>query len=103
MFDLRYLRYWHSRYNKLVFEGKLSRPAIIIESCAPVASGYCEATTPVTIYIDPTLTKVEARQILLHEMIHQWQIESGLPMDHGRSFKQWETPCELLTGLRPWL
>lgn len=102
MFDLKYLRYWHTRYNKIVFEGKLKRPKIVIEPCGKNA-GYCEGTRPATIYIDPELTRIEARQVLLHEMIHQWQFENGQAIGHGPSFKQWETPCHLLTGLHPWL
>ena len=30
----------------------------------------------------------EAEQTLLHEMIHQWQAESGRPVDHGAMFRQ---------------
>jgi SprT-like family len=29
----------------------------------------------------------EAVETLIHEMVHQWQDESGVPVDHGRSFK----------------
>jgi len=29
----------------------------------------------------------EALQTLLHEMVHQWQDESGLPLDHGSRFR----------------
>ena len=25
---------------------------------------------------------------LLHEMVHQWQVESGAPLGHGRLFRQ---------------
>jgi hypothetical protein len=25
---------------------------------------------------------------MLHEMVHQWQAESGLPVDHGAAFRQ---------------
>lgn len=103
MFDLRYLRYWHTRYNRLVFGGELPTPTLVIADLLGEAAGYCEATTPATITIHLALTRKEARSILLHEMVHQWQHLNGLPMDHGRSFKQWETPCELLTGLRLWL
>ena len=28
-----------------------------------------------------------ASETLLHEMVHQWQCESGLPLDHGASFR----------------
>ena len=30
----------------------------------------------------------EAFHTLLHEMVHQWQDESGLPIDHGRDFRR---------------
>jgi len=29
----------------------------------------------------------EAMETLIHEMVHQWQDESGLPVDHGRRFR----------------
>ncbi len=29
----------------------------------------------------------EAMDTLLHEMVHQWQDETGLPVDHGRTFR----------------
>ena len=29
-----------------------------------------------------------AADTLLHEMIHQWQHETGLPLDHGREFRR---------------
>ncbi|HEU4787693.1 MAG TPA: SprT-like domain-containing protein, partial [Gemmatimonadaceae bacterium] len=29
----------------------------------------------------------EALHTLLHEMVHQWQDETGLPLDHGRRFR----------------
>jgi hypothetical protein len=30
----------------------------------------------------------EVRETLLHEMIHQWQAESGRPVDHGPAFRR---------------
>lgn len=102
MLDLRFLRYWHSRYNKLVFDGKLSKPAIVLAEYQPDWVGACEVDKTTSIYIAPYLTREEARRVLLHEMIHQWQHEHKLPMNHGMSFKQWETPCHLLSGLQPW-
>jgi hypothetical protein len=30
----------------------------------------------------------EVEHTLLHEMVHQWQAESGLPVDHGQIFRQ---------------
>ena len=30
----------------------------------------------------------EVEHTLLHEMVHQWQVESGLPLDHGPGFRR---------------
>jgi SprT-like family protein len=30
----------------------------------------------------------EIEHTLLHEMVHQWQAETGLPVDHGRAFRR---------------
>lgn len=30
----------------------------------------------------------EVRHTLLHEMVHQWQAETGRPVDHGREFRR---------------
>jgi hypothetical protein len=30
----------------------------------------------------------DALETLLHEMVHQWQAETGLPLDHGRHFRK---------------
>ena len=30
----------------------------------------------------------EVGKTLLHEMVHQWQVESGLPLDHGAEFRR---------------
>ena len=30
----------------------------------------------------------DALQTLVHEMVHQWQAETGLPLDHGRHFRR---------------
>lgn len=30
----------------------------------------------------------EVEHTVLHEMVHQWQAESGLPVDHGREFRR---------------
>jgi hypothetical protein len=31
---------------------------------------------------------VEVEHTLLHEMVHQWQAETGLAVDHGRGFRR---------------
>jgi SprT-like family len=39
----------------------------------------------------------EVEHTMLHEMVHQWQAESGLPVDHGPAFR--EKAAEL--GIQP--
>lgn len=97
MVDARYLRYWHTRFNRLCFEGKLRRIPVELAECMPDAMGLCWGDR---IAIDRYLPAPDARATLLHEMVHQWQHENGLPMHHGRTFTQWEEPCFRLTGLR---
>ena len=31
---------------------------------------------------------IEVERTLLHEMVHQWQVEHGLPLDHGPAFRR---------------
>jgi len=38
-----------------------------------------------------------ATETLLHEMVHQWQCETGLPLDHGQAFRR----KALEVGIRP--
>ena len=38
----------------------------------------------------------EVEHTLLHEMVHQWQAETGLPVDHGAAFRR-----KAATGRRP--
>ncbi len=101
MLTLRYLRYWHTRYNKQCFGGRLGKPILEILPNDPDAHGYCIGTEPVTIQIEQTSDLYLARRVLLHEMIHQWQMENKLGIDHGSTFKRKATQCFDLTGLSP--
>jgi hypothetical protein len=37
---------------------------------------------------------------LLHEMVHQWQAENGLPVDHGAVFRRKAQEVGVLPGAR---
>jgi hypothetical protein len=46
---------------------------------------------PLEIAVSRTHLKhgwVEVEQTVLHEMVHQWQAESALPVDHGTAFRR---------------
>ena len=86
----------HEHYNAMLFGGRLSRIAIRISGrmrnrlgqySAPCASGR-----PAEITISRRHIRrhgwEEALHTLLHEMVHQWQAESGMPIDHGREFRR---------------
>jgi hypothetical protein len=36
----------------------------------------------------------------LHEMVHQWQAETGLPVDHGASFRRKAREVGVLPGAK---
>jgi hypothetical protein len=86
----------HEHYNAMLFGGQLSRIAIRISGrmrnrlgqySAPCASGR-----PAEITISRRHIRrhgwEEALHTLLHEMVHQWQAENGMPIDHGREFRR---------------
>lgn len=101
MLTLRYLRYWHSRFNKQCFGNQLSKPDLQIIPWDEAHLGWCHKTKPVKIEICDTSDLVSARRALLHEMIHQWQLETGQPFGHGPSFQRKATQCFDSTGLSP--
>lgn len=96
MLTLRYLNYWHTRYNNLVFDGKLKRANIKIKVIAE--GGWCIDHQPVEIWIKKGSKLADARAYLLHEMVHQWQLEYEQPFGHGHSFQMWDPICQSRTG-----
>ncbi len=45
----------------------------------------------------------EVQHTLLHEMVHQWQAESGLPVDHGSVFRRKAREVGVLPAAKRWL
>lgn len=87
---------WHQHYNTLLFGGLLSPIAIYLSGRMRNRLGEyampCTTGTPAEITISRRHIRRhgwdEALHTLLHEMVHQWQAESGLPIDHGREFRR---------------
>jgi len=84
----------HAEYNVTRFGGALRPIRIEVSRRLRRRLGYYRLAAP----SHPTMIVVsrrhvrrdgwdEAYQTLLHEMIHQWQEESGLPVDHGARFR----------------
>lgn len=85
----------HKRLNDARFGGALRRVRISVSRrlrsrlghYAPAAS-HGEATIVVSRRHIRRHGWDEALDTLLHEMIHQWQEEAGLPVDHGPAFRR---------------
>jgi hypothetical protein len=45
-------------------------------------------------------TWAEVEHTLLHEMVHQWQAETGLPVDHGSTFRRKAREVGILPGAK---
>ena len=94
--SLPYLRAWHERYNLRHFDGRLSCVPLRISRRMTTRLGQYRISScagePCEIVIARRHIERhgwhEALDTLLHEMIHQWQHESGLPVDHGPAFRR---------------
>jgi len=86
----------HEHYNAVLFGGQLSRIAIRISGRMRNRLGQysasCASGRPAEITISRRHIRrhgwEEALHTLLHEMVHQWQAENGMPIDHGREFRR---------------
>jgi hypothetical protein len=85
----------HRRVNAERFEGTLAPVAIRVSRRLRSRLGhYATAATHGEAEIAISRRHIrrdgwsEAIETLIHEMIHQWQEESGLPVDHGASFRR---------------
>ena len=91
---IRELSRWHIAYNKERFGGTLRSVPIRISRrmksrlghYSPASEGY----EPEIVLSRRHIRRdgwEEALHTLLHEMVHQWQDEQGLVVDHGSSFR----------------
>ena len=86
----------HARYNAELFGGELRAIDVRVSRRMRARLGHYTAATksgdPPEIAISRRHLRrhgwEEALQTLLHEMVHQWQDERGLPIDHGRAFRE---------------
>ena len=85
----------HARYNAEHFNGELREVPVRVSRRMRSRLGHYSAGTPDTpgeIAISFRHFRRhgwdEALHTLLHEMVHQWQAETGLRVDHGPTFRQ---------------
>src|ERR1043165_5581871 len=88
------LTQWHERYNQDHFAGSLKSIPVRVSRRMRSRLGHYSAATreePGEIAISFRHLRRhgwnETLQTLLHEMVHQWQDETGRPLDHGRAFR----------------
>ncbi len=90
------LKRFHAHYNRVYFGARLRAVPIRLSSRMRTRLGHYTAATPTG---DPAEIVIgrehirrhgweEALHTLLHEMVHQWQDESGHAIDHGATFRK---------------
>jgi hypothetical protein len=91
----RALAEWHARYNAEHFGGALRTIPVHVSRRLKSRLGHYVAAAP-GVAPEIAIGRLhlrrhgwdEALHTLLHEMVHQWQDESGLPVDHGAGFRR---------------
>ncbi|MEX2179954.1 MAG: SprT-like domain-containing protein [Gemmatimonadaceae bacterium] len=86
---------WHARFNRDFFGGGLHALQVRVSRRMRARLGHYTAATrsgdPPEIAISRRHLRrhgwEEALHTLLHEMVHQWQDERGLPIDHRTAFR----------------
>ncbi len=84
---------WHARYNNELFGGTLRAVPVNLSRRMKSRLGHYTAAAggmgEITISVRHLRRHgwKEALHTLLHEMVHQWQDETGHPLDHGPAFR----------------
>jgi hypothetical protein len=84
---------WHARYNADFFGGALRAVPVRVSRRMKSRLGHYTAAGAGIGEITISVRHLkrhgwkEALHTLLHEMVHQWQDETGHPLDHGPAFR----------------
>jgi hypothetical protein len=86
----------HQQLNVAHFEGRLSEIPIRLSSRMRIRLGELSVEIRSGRPLEITISRrhlarhpwSEIEHTMLHEMVHQWQAESGLRIDHGSTFRQ---------------
>jgi len=86
---------WHARYNARHFHGRLKPVSMRVSRRMKSRLGHYSAAVPGGDAAEIAISRShvrrhgwpEALHTLLHEMVHQWQDETGRPIDHGATFR----------------
>jgi hypothetical protein len=86
---------WHARYNTRHFGGRLKPIEIRVSRRMKTRLGHYTAATTGGETAEIAISRAHLRKhgwqetlhTLVHEMVHQWQDESGHTIDHGSTFR----------------
>jgi hypothetical protein len=86
---------WHARYNARHFDGALKPIEIRVSRRMKTRLGHYTASSASGETAEIAISRAhvrrhgwpEALHTLLHEMVHQWQDETGHTIDHGATFR----------------
>jgi hypothetical protein len=86
---------WHRRYNQRHFDDALKTIPVRVSRRMRARLGHYMSASPSGEPAEIVVSRrhirrhgwEEALHTLLHEMVHQWQDETGHPIDHGRVFR----------------
>ncbi|HEY9448778.1 MAG TPA: SprT-like domain-containing protein, partial [Gemmatimonadaceae bacterium] len=93
---LRELAKAHRHYNRHLFGSELGEIGIRISARMRSRLGQYTAASPYGEPAEIAISRAHLRRhgweevlhTLLHEMVHQWQAESGFEIDHGPTFRK---------------
>jgi hypothetical protein len=85
----------HERFNSEHFGGALGSLPIRLSSRMRTRLGELSVDVPTGRPMEIAISRrhiarhgwAEVEHTLLHEMVHQWQAETGMPVDHGPTFR----------------
>ena len=86
---------WHHRYNARHFRARLKRIEIRVSRRMKTRLGHYTAAIPGGELAEIAISRAHLRKhgwtevlhTMLHEMVHQWQDETGRTIDHGATFR----------------
>jgi len=100
--DRLILKWWHI-FNVAVFHGQLHKPYLITITKLRKAWAWAQQSCikgQINIIICPTFkTRKLFLSVLIHEMVHAWEMQHHSKMGHGKRFFKWGSRIKWTTGL----
>ena len=98
----------HDRFNRALFGGALGSLPIRLSSRMRTRLGEVSVDLRTGRPLEIAISRrhiarhpwAEVEHTLLHEMVHQWQAESGLPVNHGPTFRSMAQQVGVIPGAK---